>query len=78
MIPSSGADDSVWLCRTIPSGKHFSESPLSGGDDDEYDGDDDRHIWQTHLRLRARDPSRRNQNARAVMNLKRTGGNAEL
>ena len=76
---SSGADDSVWLCRTIPSGKHFSESPLSGGDDDDEDdgdeddddGDDNGHIWQTHLRLRARNPSRRNQNAKAVMNLKR-------
>ena len=33
--------------------------------------DDDGHIWQTNLRLRARDPSRRNQNARAIMNRKR-------
>ena len=41
------------------------------GDDDDDDGDDNGHIWQTHLRLRARNPSRRNQNARAVMNLKR-------
>ena len=40
-------------------------------DHDDDDGDDDGHIWQTHPRLRARDPSRRNQNARAVMNLKR-------
>ena len=40
-------------------------------DDDNDDGDDDGHIWQTHLILRARNPSRRNQNARAVMNLKR-------
>ena len=38
---SSGADDSVWLCRTIPSGKHFSESPLSGSDDGDDDGDGD-------------------------------------
>ena len=68
---SSGADDSVWLCRTIPSGKHFSESPLSGGDDDDDDDGDDGHIWLTHPRLQARDPSRRNQNAKAVMNLKR-------
>ena len=73
-IPSSGADDSVWLCRTIPSGKHFSESPPSGDDDDDDDDDncdDDGRIWQTHLRLRARNPSRRNQNGRAVMNIKK-------
>ena len=59
------------VAQTIPSGKYFSESPLSGGDDDVGDDDDncddDGRIWQTHLRLRARNPSRRNRNGRAVM-----------